>query len=102
MTHPSAVLRGRVLTVPVTSRNGACLDALPAQVIRAIRLVHPRAVILATLSDERAAEPRVLTVSGQRQRSRQQWRRMLERVLDQSDIAADWTKALVFVAAAND
>ena len=101
MTRPSAVVRGRVLTLPVASRVGACLDALPAQVIGAIRRVHPRASILATLSDERTRGPRILTVSGRRQRSRQQWRRMIATILDTADAVADWEKALVLVAASN-
>lgn len=102
MTHPSAVLRGRVLTLPITTRSGACLDGLPAQVVGAIRRVHPRAVIIATVSAELAAETRILTVSGRRQRSVSQWRRLIAPALEASDTAAVWTKALVFVAAQNE
>ena len=97
MSHPSAILRGKVLTLPLlnVSERSTPVEAVAAA---AMRRAHARTHVLVTLSEGDGSLPRVLTVSGPRQRTLPQWNAILAPDLIAAGVTADWGKALVLVA----
>lgn len=99
MSHPSATLRGKVLTLPV-SGNGDD-DALLQAVVDTLHVASPNAPALVTVSERIGSEPQVLTVSGRRQRSLRQWRTLLDAALTRHGVTPDWERGLVLRADAD-
>lgn len=97
MSHPSGILHGKVLALPLLNVSGPAAP-IEAVVTAAMRRAHPRAHLLVTLSEGDGSLPRVLTVSGARQRRLSRWRALLEPDLEAAGVTADWEKALVLVA----
>ena len=96
MTHPSATLRGKALTLPVTGIGDD--DALLQAVVDALHAAAPNTPALVTVSEPMGSEPRVLTVSGRRQRSLRQWRTLLDAALTARGVTPDWERGLVLRA----
>ena len=96
MSHPSGILRGKVLTLPLLNvlERSTPVEAVAA----AMRRAHPRAHVLVTLSEGDGSLPRVLTVSGLKQRTLSQWNAILAPDLIAAGVTADWGKALVLIA----
>ena len=99
MTHPSSVLRGKVLSLPVIDLP-ATGGRLESAVLDVVRAANPGPHVLVSLSEADASGLRVLTVSGSKERSLQRWRALVSPGLDAAGVRADWAKALVLVAAA--
>lgn len=99
MSHPSATLRGKVLTLPLTGNDDD--DALMQAVVDALHDANPSAPALVTVSERIGTEPQVLTVSARRQRSLGQWRTLLDPALIQHGVTPDWERGLVLRADAD-
>lgn len=100
MSHPSATLRGKVLTLPLTGNGDD--DALMQAIVDALYDANPNAPVLVTVSERIDSEPQVLTVSGRRQRSLRQWRTLLDDALVQHGVTPDWERGLVLRAEQDD
>ena len=96
MTHPSATLRGKALTMPLTGIDDD--DALLQAVVDALHAAAPNTPALVTVSEPMGSEPRVLTVSGRRQRSLRQWRTLIDAALTAQGVTPDWERGLVLRA----
>jgi hypothetical protein len=94
MAHPSAVLRGRVVTVPVSTAPGDS-DAFTSDAVRTVQALDPDSHVLATLSDPPDAGALVLTLSGDVEHPLSEWQSVLEGVMRTHGVHADWNKALV-------
>jgi hypothetical protein len=99
MSHPSATLRGKVLTLPVTGNGDD--EALLQAVVDTLNVASPNAPALVTVSERIGSEPQVLTVSGRRQRSLRQWRTLLDAALARRGVTPDWERGLVLRADAD-
>lgn len=97
MNHPSAILRGKVLTLPILKIPERATQ-IEAATAAAMRQAHPRAHVLVTLSEVNETLPRVLTVSGLRQRTLHQWKSIVAPAMEAAGVTADWEKALVLMA----
>ena len=97
MAHPSSILRGKVLSVPILDcvLEGGILESRLADAVRLIDLGAP---VLVTLSEGDPSAQRVLTVSGGRQRSLRQWKTLIAPVVEANEVRVDWDKALVLMA----
>ena len=96
MSHPSATLRGKIVTVPLAGDDRVLVQAA----VDALRRAHPDALALVTVSERNGGEPRVLTVSGRRQRSLRQWRSLLDAPLTALGAVLEWDRGLVLMARA--
>ena len=99
MAHPSSVLRGKVLTVPVRDlpTDGGDLEKSLEEVVRA---VDRNSQVRVTFSEGDPSDMRVLIASGSRERSLRRWKSLVSPLLDAHGVHADWSKALVLMAAA--
>jgi len=99
MSHPSSVLRGKVVTVPVRDlpTDSAGLESALADAVRA---VEPSSQGLISISEGDPADLRVLIVSGSKERSLRRWQAVVSPILRTHGVHADWSKALVLQAAA--
>ena len=99
MSHPSSVLRGKVVTVPVRDlpTDGGPLESSLAGIVGA---ADRSSQVLVSFSEGDGSDLRVLIVSGSKERSLRRWKALVSPVLDANGVDADWSKALVLVAAA--
>ena len=99
MAHPSSVLRGKVLTVPVREvpTDSGDLETSLSDVVRAVdRSAH----VLVSVSEADPSGVRVLIVTGNKERSLRRWKTLVLPLLDAHGVHADWSKALVLMATA--
>ena len=99
MAHPSSVLRGKVLTVPVRDvpTDGSALETSIADAVRAVDLSSQ---VLVSVSEADPSGVRVLIVTGNKERSLRRWKSLVSPLVDAHGVHADWPKALVLMAAA--
>ena len=99
MAHPSSVIRGKVLTVPVRELPTDCrrLESALADAVHAVDRSSP---VKVSFSEGDPSDMRVLIVSGSKERSLRRWKFLVSPILDAHDVHADWSKALVLLAAA--
>ena len=100
MAHPSSVVRGKVLSVPIqewaddagelTSSLAACIHGLERNRLGRV-----------SVTERDAAGSSVLVVSGTKQRSLHRWRQLVTPILEARGVDADWSQALVMLAAAS-
>ena len=98
MAHPSSVLRGKVLTVPV--RELPTDGDLETSLADAVRAADRSAHVLVSVSEADPSGVRVLIVTGNKERSLRRWKSLVSPLLDAHGVHADWSKALVLMAAA--
>ena len=100
MAHPSSIVRGKVLTVPLRAptANHASLASALADAIHALERNRLGRV---SFTESDAAGVSVLVVSGTRPRSLLRWRQLLLPILDARGVHPDWSQALVLMAAAD-
>ena len=103
MAHPSSIVRGKVLTVPVRGLADDADDAgdLAASLAACIHGLERNRQGRVSVTDRDAAGLRVLVVSGTKQRSLHRWRQVIAPLLDARGVDADWSRALVMLAAAS-
>lgn len=99
MAHPSSVVRGKVITVPVRDlpTDGGPLECSLAD---RVRVAERSSQVRVSISESDPSGVRVLIVSGSRERSLRRWRSLVAPILDANGVHADWSKALVLMAAA--
>ena len=100
MAHPSSVVRGKVLTVPVRDLADDTGDLASSLAARIHGLERNR-LGRVSVTDRDAAGLSVLVVSGTKQRSLQRWRQVVAPILDARGVHPDWSQALVMLAAAS-
>ena len=100
MAHPSSIVRGKVLTVPVKERADDA-DELTSSLAACIHGLERNRLGRVSLTERDAAGSSVLVVSGTKQRSLRRWRQVIAPILDAHGVDAQWSQALVMVAAAS-
>ena len=100
MAHPSSVVRGKVLTVPVKDL-AEDVDELSSSLAACIHALERNQLGRVSLTERDAAGSSVLVVSGTKQRSLRRWREVVSPILDTRGVDADWSQALVMLAAAS-
>ena len=100
MAHPSSVVRGKVLTVPIKERV-ADTGELTIFLAACIHGLERNRLGRASVTERDAAGSSVLVVSGTKQRSLRRWRQVVAPILDARGVDAEWSQALVMLAAAS-
>ena len=99
MAHPSSVVRGKVLTVPVAFAGDQI--ELASAVAARIHGLERNRLGRVSFAEPDASGSSVLVVSGTKQRSLHRWRHVVAPILDTHGVVADWSQALVMLAAAS-
>ena len=77
--------------------DGGLLESSLADIVGA---ADRSSQVLVSFSEGASSDLRVLIVSGSRERSLGRWKALVSPILDANGVKADWTKALVLMAAA--
>lgn len=80
MAHPTSILRGRVLTLPIeldNDRDPGIVEQTTARLQQDLADEH----VLVTFSEPKTDTLRVLTVSGEAERSVGEWQSLIESAL---------------------
>lgn len=94
MGHPSSVLRGKVLTVPLLEAP-ACTASLESATAACVAQAAPDTHVLVTVNDALRDALAVWTVSNEVERTVGEWRDLLTPVIQAHAVQADWERALV-------
>nr|WP_298124074.1 hypothetical protein [uncultured Pseudoxanthomonas sp.] len=99
MAHPSSIVRGKVVTVPLPS-PAHDPEGVASALTDGIHALERNSLGRVSFTEPEGDGPSVLVVSGTKQRSLRRWRHVLTPILDARGVQPDWSQALVLMAAA--